>query len=605
LIILWGPLAFGGIPAASFLVIQGLTVLALGLWGVRIWAQRPFRLLWPPICWAVFVFLLYALVRCRLVLLEYVARQEMIQVIVYASLFFIIINNFHRRESVTIILICLFSLGLVLSLYAIFQFATKYPGIWAFARRPQFIGRGSGTYINPDHLAGFLAMVIPLALSYTVMSRFTHTLKVFIGYCAVAMMAGVGVTLSRGGIVAAGATLIVFCLVLIFQRGYWLPALGLIIGLVALAIAFGTEFESVQKRFDAAFANGHLGDTRFDYWSAAVHVFKDHPLWGGGPAQFDSEFAHYRPAAVQARPIYAHNDYLNTLCDWGAVGLAIILTVCGLLYCGAIKTWPSVSQADLDGRASQKGDRSAFLMGASIGLLAILFHSFVDFNMHVPANAVVVVLLMALISSYWRFATERFWKNPKLLGKIVLSCVMAATMVFLVVQGICAGREAFWRWRAGDEKISASDRIAALEKACEVAPDNYENSYTMGEYYRLNSQEGNPGYEALARQAMQWYAKSMATNPLDAYVPMRYGMCLDWLGETNQATPYFDLAEKLDPNSYHVAFFIGRHYMEVGDYEAAEQWFKRSLHLGWNDLAFYSLEGLKAKLADPYGLYKK
>jgi O-antigen ligase len=605
LILLWGPLAFGGIPAPAFLVIQGLTILALVLWGVRIWVQRPFRLLWPPICWAVFVFVLYALVRCRLVVLEYVARQELIQVIVYASLFFIIINNLHRRESATVIALCLIALGMVLSWDAVFQFATNHARVWGFARREQFIGRGGGTYINPDHLAGFLGMTIPLALSYTLMSRLSHTMKVLLAYCAVAMLAGIGVSLSRGGIIAAGATLVVFCLVLLFQRGYWLPALGILVGFLALGIAFGEEFESVQKRFEGSFKSGRLVDDRVMYWSAATHIFKDHPMWGGGPGHFDSEFARYRPPAVQTRPVYVHNDYLNTLCEWGVTGMAIIAAVCGLLYYGALKTWPALGQADPEHGGSQTGDRAAFLMGACMGLLALLFHSVVDFNMHVPANAVIAVTLMALISAQWRFATERFWKNPRHLGKILLTATLAAAIAWLAAQGTRRGREAFWLRRAADETASVNDRVAGLEKACEAEPANYENSYNMGEYYRIASQQGNPGYEEQARQAMKWYAKSMASNPLDGYVPMRYGICLDWLGETNRAGAYFDLAEKLDPNNHQMAFFEARHCVELGDYPAAKRWFQHSLDLGWSEVAQGSLDLLNDRMADRYGLYKK
>jgi O-antigen ligase len=603
LIVLWGPLAFGGIPAPAFLVIQGLTILALGLWAVRIWAQRSFRLLWPPICWAVFLFVLYALVRCRLVQIEYIARQELIQVIVYASLFFIIINNFHRRESATIVILCLITLGLLLSWDAVFQFATKYPRVWGFPRR--FMDRASGTYINANHLAGFLGMMVPLALSYMLMSRFTPTLKVLFAYCALAMLAGIGISLSRGGILATGATLLVFCLVLLFQRGYWLPALGIMAALVAVGIAFAVEFGSAQKRFEAAFLSGHLADIRVDYWPAAIHIFEDHPLWGGGPGHFDSEFARYRPPVVQTRPVYAHNDYLNTLAEWGVTGLAIIAAACALLYYGALKTWPALCQADLEAGGSRKSDRSAFLMGACMGLLAILFHSVVDFNMHVPANAVIAVTLMALISAQWRFATERFWKDPRRLGKILLTVIMAAAMAWLAAQGARRGREAFWQHRVADETASWDDRLAGLEKACEAEPANYENSYNLGEYYRLCSLEGNPGCEVLARQALPWYAKSMASNPLDAFVPMRQGMCLDWIGETNRAGAYFDRAEKLDPNNSKVAFFLGRHCVELGDYPAARRWFLRSLDLRWNDLAFWSLKLLDERMADPYGLYKK
>jgi O-antigen ligase len=606
LIVLWGPLAFGALPAGAFLVIQGLTILALGLWVVRIWAQRSFHLLWPPICWAIFVFVLYALVRCRLVVIEYVARRELVQVIVYASLFFVIINNFHRRESATIITLCLIALGMLLSWDAVFQLATNYPRVWGFPRR--FMERPSGTYINHNHLAGFLGMVAPLALSYTLMSRFTPTMKVLFAYCALAMLAGIGITFSRGGILATSATLFVFCLVLLFQRGYWLPALGILAVLVTVGVAADTEFDLVHKRFIGSFRSGRPTDIRFlVYWPAAIHIFKDHPLWGAGPGHFDSGFARYRQSIAQVQPAYAHNDYLQTLAEWGVTGLAIIGVVCALLYYGALKTWPALRQADLEAAAAQKGDRSAFLMGACMGLLALLFHSVVDFNMHIPANAAIAVTLMALISAQWRFATERFWNNPRLLGKILLTVVIAAAMVWLAAQGVRRGREAFWQHRVADETASWDARLAGLEKAFEAEPANYENSYYLGEYYRLCSQEGNPGCEDLARQALPWYAKSMASNPWEAFVPMRYGMCLDLMGETNQAGAYFDRAEKMDPNNAQVAFFLGRHCMELGDYPAAKNWFQRSVGLWWTEPAWYSLQWVNERMANPYGLnkYKK
>lgn len=605
LIVLWGPLAFGGIPAPAFLVIQGLTILALGLWAVRLWAQRPCRLLWPPICWAVFVFLLYALVRCRLVQIEYIARRELIEVIVYASLFFIIINNLNRRESATIIALCLIVLGMVLAWDAVFQFVTKYPRIWGFERRAQFLSRGCGTYINPNHLAGLLGMTVPLALAYTLMSRFSHTMKVLFAYCGLAMLAGIGVSLSRGGIMATSATLVVFCLVLLFQRGYWLAGLGVLIALVAVAIVVSTEFDSIQKRFETAFKSGRLVDVRVNYWPSAIQLFKNHPLWGCGPGHFDSASELYLPGTLERRPVYAHNDYLNTLCDWGATGLAIIAAACVLLFYGAWRTWPALRQADLEAGGSHKSDRLAFLMGAGMGLLAIFFHSVVDFNMHVPANAVVAVTLMALISAQGRFATERHWKTPRLLGKTLLTLMMIGAMAWLAAQGTRRGREAYWLRRAQDETASWSDRLAGLEKAYEAEPANFENTYNLGESYRLWSQQGNPGYEDQARQALQWYAKSMASDPLDAFVPMRYGMCLDWIGETNQASAYFDRAQELAPNDFHVAFFHGRHCVELGDYAAAKRWFQRSLDLRWNELAYWSLNNLNARMADPYGLYKK
>src|SRR3954468_17676150 len=92
-ILVFGPLAMGAVGGWEFLVIQGLTIGALALWAVKIWTIRKSQLLWPPICWAVVTFTLYAVARYFTADIEYVARQELMQVLVCALLFFVVVNN--------------------------------------------------------------------------------------------------------------------------------------------------------------------------------------------------------------------------------------------------------------------------------------------------------------------------------------------------------------------------------------------------------------------------------------------------------------------------------------------------------------------------------
>lgn len=598
----WGPLTFGGLPSWSFLVTQAVVMAALVLWLARLWTA-PARLLWPPVCWAVVVFLLYALVRCRLVLLEYPARMELIQIVVYASLFFVIVNNLERRESASVITFCLMAVALGLSILAIFQFAAKAQTFLGFARRAQFINRGTGTYINPNHLADLLAMALPLALAYAFLSRFSSTLKVFFAYCALAMLAGIGTTLSRGGLATTAIILAVFCLMMLCQRGYGIAAFASLAVLAALGVAFATQFSSVQQRFGQAFKGGQVADIRAAYWPAAIHLFEEHPWWGQGPGHFDSAFARYRPPAVQIRPVYAHNDYLNTLCEYGIPGLAIIMAAIVLLYYGAWRTWPALRVEDPVRRELLRSDKSAFFIGACIGLLAILVHCGLDFNMHVPANAVVAITLMALITAHWRFATERFWVTPHVITKIFLTLIIGAAVAWLGMEGARRTREAFWLHRSTDEKAPWNERLAGLENACAAEPSDYVNAYNLGEYYRLVSLEGNPGYELDARRAMTWYAISMKLNPLDAFVPMRYGMCLDWIGQTNRAGAYFDLAAKMDPNNSLLAYYEARHCIEANDLPAAKRWFEHSMKLEWTEMTQAAYDHLKERMADPYHLY--
>src|SRR5207244_8975711 len=107
---------------------------------------------------------------------------------------------------------------MAISLYALYQFTTGSERVWHFIRPAGYQGRGSGTYICPNHLAGFLEMLLPLGLAYTLTGRLGHLLRVFLGYASLVILAGIGVTLSRGGWLAAGVALLVFCGLLIREK---------------------------------------------------------------------------------------------------------------------------------------------------------------------------------------------------------------------------------------------------------------------------------------------------------------------------------------------------------------------------------------------------
>src|SRR5262245_16890451 len=83
-ILIFGPLAMGAVETPYFLVIQGLTIATLLLWGVRLWLNPRPQLLFPPVCWAVLAFTVYAIARYFAADLEYVARKEVIRVVIYA-----------------------------------------------------------------------------------------------------------------------------------------------------------------------------------------------------------------------------------------------------------------------------------------------------------------------------------------------------------------------------------------------------------------------------------------------------------------------------------------------------------------------------------------
>jgi O-antigen ligase len=583
-ILVFGPMAMGAVDEWAFLVIQAMTMAVMFLWAIRLWLGPKPQLFWPPISWVVLAFAIYAISRYLTADIEFVARQEMIQVLLYAFLFFAIVNNLRRPESAQIISFTLIFLAAGISGYAVYQYLTHTNHVWIYLS--PYAGRASGTYISPNNFAGFLEMLLPLAVAYALAGRVKPLFRALLIYAAFGLIAGLAVTFSRGGWVAAAVALLALLSVLAGHRNRRLPALALLLILVVGGTIFAGKYSATitndQEPSKAKAALQRDWSVRRDMWCAALQMWRDHFWCGVGPAHYDYRFRQYRPESMQMRPDRAHNDYLNLLADWGTVGGVIVLAGMVVFGAGLSKTMKYVRPPENDFTRGM-GNRFAFFLGASAGLLALAVHSLVDFNLHIPANAILGVTLLAMLSSHLRFATERYWlaAGPPVKALITLALVMG--LGCFGYQEWRQGREQLWLARAGQLPDFSSGRTAVLMKAFAIEPTDFETAYEIGEGYRQQSFKGGQNYQDLAGTAMEWYARGMRLDAYDGYNYLRYGMCLDWLGRFGEAGTYFSRAEALDPNGFYIVANIGWHYVQVGDYAAARVWLARSMRLHWQD----------------------
>lgn len=586
-ILCYGPLALGAVRVQEFLVLQWLTVLAIGLWVVRFWVNPSHRVQWPPICWAVVAFVIYALIRYHQADIEYVARLELIRIVIYAFLFFIILNNLHRQETAQIMVWGVLALGMVVALYALFQFITESDRVWTFSKPIQYHGRASGTYICPNHLAGLLEMLLPTALAGVFLSRSGHVARVLYGYVALVLLAGIGASISRGGWISTGLALLVFFGLLLRYASYRKPVLVVLLLISLATFFFVRHAERAQQRFSRALTSGQLDAAapRAHLWGATYRMWMDNFWVGVGPAHFDMRFRGYRPSSIQTRPYWAHNDYLNALADWGLVGGAIIASAITCLGVGVFKTWKYVhrGKTDLDVKRS---DRAAHVYGLAIGLLALFIHSVTDFNMQIPGNAILAVALMASLTSHLRFATGRYWVTPHLTGRVLATVVGVVGMVYLAQEGLKRHREITFL-RFAEKAKSQADQIASYKAAWAVEPRNSDTAYAIGEVYRQASWEGDDGWRDVAREAMDWFDIGMRLNRWDTFHFLRYGMCLDRLKKHAQAAVFLNHALSMDPNNYYITAIQGWHEIQMRNFRAAKGWLSKSLRLKWysNDIA--------------------
>ncbi len=582
-LLIYTPLALGTVHGAEFAVVQWLTVGLLALWLVRFTVNPKHRLLWIPLSWPVLVFALYAVGRYLAADVEYVARQELLRVLVYTAVFFAVVNNLHRPETTQILGLTLIILATALSIYAVIQFFTSSDEVWSlagqFSKPDNYRKRGSGTFLSPNNLAGYLEMVLPIAIAFMVTGRFSLVQKIFLGYACLVIFAGLSVTISRGGWLGGGLSLVVLFYYLVRQRDYWRRALLVVVFLGGIFAFFWLKAELSPNRSDGFERAHEIEDVRFKLWGPALDMWLDHFWFGVGPNHFNERYRQYRAADpdTQIQPDRAHNDYLNTLSDWGLVGAVLVAACWGVFYFQVFRSWRPVQRLPNEPSA-RRSNRSAFFLGGAVGLFALLVHAVVDFNFHVPANALLAVVLLGVIGAHYRFATERPWRPVGLGLRIPINAVLTLLVLYLIGQAWILGRESAVVARARDATTSAA-REALLRRAAAISPANPETAFAVGELLRLRSFEGGDGYRDLANEAIVWFQRAAALHRYDPNPLVRLGMCLDWLDQHEQAALRFEQAVALDPNSYLTLAYLGWHHFQLKEYSAARKLFHQSISL--------------------------
>jgi O-antigen ligase len=252
----------------------------------------------------------------------------------------------------------------------------------------------AGTYVNRDHYAGLMEMALPFAVAYPVARwKATDTRREFpvrlavvmcVGWGAAAViLMGVLASLSRTGVVASLFAVLVMGIVASWGSG-WRSAGGVAVLAAALAGCFVfLPSDALIARF-AASAQDMTAEGRTELWRESLALVRTFPVFGCGLGGYEQAFLRHKVSVPMVRDDYAHNDYLQYLIELGAAGFAIGVVLMGSI---AARAWrASAGSGDPRDRWLGIGCIGAF---AAIGL-----HSFVDFNLYIPANA----LLLAWIS---------------------------------------------------------------------------------------------------------------------------------------------------------------------------------------------------------------
>lgn len=573
-------LFFGGVlnPEFGFAIVA-----ALAIWIARFWLSPNHRLLLHPVLVPGLIFVAYGAWRCNAVTVPYASERELLQITLVSCTLILGLHNLQRQETCRWVAHLLAILGCGIAAYAVFQLLRESNTV-LWLRQPEgYAKRAGGTFINPNHLAGFLCVLVPLSLSVVFLSREKPLLKVLHAYASLVMLAGVAATMSRGGWTATAlGVFVLMAWILRSQRSLRIPAAMTAAFLLFAGGSYLGLVDKARSRLTNISAEGNIdaGSSRLWLWRPAVAMWRDHPLVGVGPAHFDIEFPPYRPWQIQVHPGYTHNEYLSLLVEYGVVGAAIGLAALVIFSAQLVRTARYVERGsnDLGQRLSNRG---AIFVGSTAGLSALGFHCLVDFDLHIPAISLLAALIGGLLASHLRFATERLWLNPGIWGRGVLTVGGCAILSVLTIQLSRAAREAYHlNQAAGADRVDAA-LIAHLKTAAEICPNNPRTAFELGENYRRLSFKGGRKWKEQGIEATNWLGRSLAINPKEPETWLSLARTHQWLGDTRQAADEFDRALALGPNSVEVANLVGWNFLTRGRTNEAKALFDQSVRWNW------------------------
>jgi O-antigen ligase len=385
-------LAHGAVEAWSESLLEiGAAVLLL-IWAVLVYRDATLKIRWSALNGPLLCLLGIGLAQLifHLTANSYLTRTELLKLVSYFIVFFLTAQAFRERADLVRLAWFLVFLGFAVSLLGIIQYFTAEGKIYWF-RELTLGGSPFGPYVNRNHFAGFVELLLPVGLALLVFRGLHRDAFTMVGLLTIVPLGAVILSGSRGGIVSVAFELGVLVLLARSRKrpeGPRIAALAMV-GLAAMAlIAWLGAGEAIER-----FSEVHVGDVllarRATMFRGTLHIFLDHPITGCGLGTLVSVYPRYETGYDGKVVDHAHNDYVEILAETGIVG--------GL--CCAVFLWILFREARKNFEAEQGHFSRALHAGAITPVGGLLLHSFVDFNMHIPSNALLFLLQAYLATS--------------------------------------------------------------------------------------------------------------------------------------------------------------------------------------------------------------
>lgn len=542
----------------------------------------------------------------------YATRQELFNLLAYAAVFYVIVKHYRTKEQLHSLIKTVFSIAGFLVIFAIIQKLTWNGRVFWFYPVDEGLRSGSGIwgpYINRNHFAGYMEMVIPLGLALLIYSspgiktlpgvplsvraaRFLASDNLvpfsllFLGILV--MSACLFMTLSRGGITAFGVSALFFAWITNKRRSLKKKTLMLVlIGAVILVAVVLAGWDRLEQRLEGFQTERNIG--RLPVWKESFGIIKDYPLLGSGFGTFEYTYMRYqRPASSLLLYTHAHNDYLELMTDAGIAGFCLTLSLILIFFISLYRAW------------RLRHNKFAICVGAGglTSFVAIGIHSITDFNLHIPANALLLSVIAGITyASVFNLPAGNGSSAPVLHKSrrlpVLVAVAIVCLLLYLPMRDLIA--DYYFRKVPGilhdksteylvAKPISAEnlpdyiDAIGSLNTAIRLSPDRSIFFHTMADLYtrlgtwsrtmkamKTDTPPGMPASEEAFALAISNLRQAIALEPTNPDYHLALGLLYgDVLGDPAGSDAELNRALDAFPANPALRYAVAKYYLRTG-----------------------------------------
>lgn len=405
-LLLFSPLAFGAVEPWAIFILESLTTVLFALWVIGKMRSEHIEVTLTPIFAPMLCFggVIVTQLAFGTSAYRHATSNALLLYIAYGLICFLITQTLTRTRQLRRIATAVVIYSTGVAMFAVLQ-SLSSAGKLYWVRTPQLGGWIYGPYVNHNHYAGLMEMLAPVPLIFA-FSRFARGRERWVAASAAALMgATIFLSGSRGGMMAFAVQLGVLLYFLFRERqnqgtGFLLGGF-LLLSLTAIAWIGGNNVSARIATLDGDHRTELTSDIRGRIYRNTAVMFTRRPILGSGLGTFEDVYPQFRSFYTSSVVDKAHNDYLQLAAETGLLGLgAAIWFLWNTLRCawGKAQKWAS----DINGAVS---------VAAIVGIVGILVHSLIDFNLQIPANAALFYTICTLAAMPPRFSSRRRGRN--------------------------------------------------------------------------------------------------------------------------------------------------------------------------------------------------